>query len=36
MEHGSLDGAHFVQVMEGHVTDRDRAVALERRPTACS
>jgi hypothetical protein len=29
MEHGSLDGAHFVQVMEGHVTDRDRAVALE-------
>jgi hypothetical protein len=30
MEHGSLDQAHFVQVMEGHVTDRDRAVALER------
>jgi hypothetical protein len=30
MEHGSLDAAHFVQVMEGHVTDRDRAVELER------
>jgi hypothetical protein len=30
MEHGSLDAAHFVQVMEGHVTDRDRAGELER------
>lgn len=29
MEHGDLDEAHFVQVMEGHVTDRDRAVELE-------
>jgi hypothetical protein len=29
MQHGSLDAAHFVQVMEGHVTDRDRAVSLE-------
>jgi len=29
MQHGELDGAHFVQVMEGHVTDRDRAIALE-------
>lgn len=29
MEHGDLDQAHFIQVMEGHVTDRDRAVALE-------
>lgn len=30
MTHGDLDQAHFVQVMEGHVTDRDRAVDLER------
>lgn len=30
MEHGDLDSARFVQVMEGHVTDHDRAVALER------
>jgi hypothetical protein len=29
MTHGELDGARFVQVMEGHVTDRDRAMALE-------
>jgi hypothetical protein len=28
MQHGDLDQAHFVQVMEGHVTDHDRAVAL--------
>jgi hypothetical protein len=28
MAHGDLDGAHFVQVMEGHVSDHDRAVAL--------
>jgi hypothetical protein len=28
MTHGSLDEAHFVQVMEGHVTDRARAKAL--------
>jgi hypothetical protein len=28
MSHGSLDDAHFVQVMEGHVTDRSRADAL--------
>jgi hypothetical protein len=30
MEHGSLDNAHFLQVMEGHVTDRNRAVTIER------
>jgi hypothetical protein len=30
MEHGSFDTAHFVQVMEGHVTDRQRADTLER------
>lgn len=30
MEHGDLDSARFVQVMEGHVTDHDRAVAMER------
>ena len=30
MDHGRLDDAHFVQVMEGHVTDRERASALER------
>ena len=29
MTHGELDGARFVQVMEGHVTDRNRAIALE-------
>ena len=28
MAHGSMDEAHFVQVMEGHVTDRARAEAL--------
>jgi hypothetical protein len=28
MSHGDLDEAHFVQVMEGHVTSRDRAVQL--------
>jgi hypothetical protein len=27
--HGDLDNAGFVQVMEGHVTDHDRAVAME-------
>jgi hypothetical protein len=30
MTHGTLDEAQFVQVMEGHVTDRARAEALER------
>ncbi len=30
MEHGNLDSARFVQIMEGHVTDHDRAVAMER------
>ena len=30
MTHGPLDEAHFVQVMDGHVTDHDRAIALER------
>ncbi|MET1048383.1 MAG: hypothetical protein ABWZ55_02035 [Acidimicrobiales bacterium] len=29
MAHRDLDEARFVQVMEGHVTDRDRAIALE-------
>jgi hypothetical protein len=29
MDHGRLDDAHFVQVMEGHVTDRTRASELE-------
>ena len=28
MSHGDLDQAHFVQVMEGHVTDRTRASEL--------
>jgi hypothetical protein len=28
MAHGDLDDAHFVQVMEGHVTDHDRAIQL--------
>jgi hypothetical protein len=28
MSHGDLDGAHFVQVMEGHVSDHDRAITL--------
>lgn len=28
MTHGQMDDAHFVQVMEGHVTDRARADAL--------
>lgn len=30
LEHGDMDGAHFVQVMEGHVTDHDRAISMER------
>ena len=30
MQHGRLEDAHFVQVMEGHVTDRARAEELER------
>ena len=30
MQHGDLDSARFVQIMEGHVTDHDRAVAMER------
>ncbi len=30
MSHADLDGAHFVQVMEGHVTDRSRADAMTR------
>ena len=30
MQHGSLDTARFVQVMEGHVADRKRAEELER------
>jgi hypothetical protein len=34
MQHGTLDDAHFVQVMEGHVTDRDRAVAFGREADA--
>lgn len=29
MQHGDLDSAHFVQVMEGHVTDRARADRIE-------
>jgi len=29
MAHGELDEAHFVQVMDGHVTDRSRAMQLE-------
>lgn len=29
MQHGDLDHAGFVQVMEGHVSDRERAIALE-------
>jgi hypothetical protein len=29
MTHGELDKAHFVQVMEGHCSDRNRAVELE-------
>jgi hypothetical protein len=28
MTHGQMDDAHFVQVMEGHVTDRARADTL--------
>ena len=34
MTHGGLDGAHFVQVMDGHVTDKERAIDLERRSDA--
>ncbi len=30
ISHGNPDRAGFVQVMDGHVTDHDRAVALER------
>lgn len=30
MTHGDLDSARFVQVMDGHVADRARAIALER------
>lgn len=29
MTHGKLDNAHFVQVMEGHISDLERLVALE-------
>jgi len=29
MTHGELDKAHFVQVMEGHCSDRKRSVELE-------
>ena len=29
MTHGELDNAHFVQVMEGHCADRNRAVEIE-------
>ena len=30
MTHGPMDDARFIQVMAGHVTDKARAVALER------
>jgi hypothetical protein len=30
MTHGEMDSAHFVQVMEGHVSDRRRLMELER------
>lgn len=30
MTHGEMDSAHFVQVMEGHVSDRRRLAELER------
>jgi len=30
MAHGDLDSSHFVQVLEGHVTDRRRADEIER------
>lgn len=30
MRHGRLEDAHFVQIMEGHVTDRSRADEIER------
>lgn len=30
MEHGNMDAAHFVQVMDGHVKDHDTAIAIER------
>jgi hypothetical protein len=30
MQHGRIEDAHFVQVMEGHVDDRSRADALTR------
>lgn len=31
MEHGEIDNAHFVQVMEGHCHNRDRLTELEHR-----
>jgi hypothetical protein len=31
MSHGELDSAHFVQVMEGHVSDRRRLDELEQK-----
>jgi hypothetical protein len=34
MEHGRLEDARFVQVMEGHVSDRSRADVLERESDA--
>ena len=34
MTHGGIDDAHFVQVMDGHVTDKERAVDLELRSDA--
>lgn len=29
MRHGAIDSARFVQIMEGHVTDKERAIQLE-------
>jgi hypothetical protein len=34
MAHGDLDSARFVQVMDGHVADRERAMKLERESDA--
>lgn len=34
MAHGEMDSAHFVQVMEGHVSDRRRLAELERESDA--
>ncbi len=31
MQHGDLNRAHFVQAMEGHVTDKSRVEEIERR-----